>query len=78
MYEQMVVCVCAGIFMVLIFSQGLAWEFSAETLAILFVQVCMACFAFKTTHTVLDALCILALYPISLLMVAALEAAGFD
>jgi Ca2+/Na+ antiporter len=68
---------CLGIFMMLIFTQGLAWEFSAETLAILFVEICVAAFAMKTTHTTFDAFCILALYPISLFLVAGLEAAGY-
>lgn len=64
--------------MLLICTQNLAWEFFAETATILFVQLAMAYFAFKKTHTVLDACLILALYPLSLALVAALEAMGWN
>jgi hypothetical protein len=67
-----------GIFMLLICTQSLVREFFAETFSILFVQVVMALFALKTTHPILDACCILALYPLSLAIVAGLEAAGWN
>jgi Ca2+/Na+ antiporter len=69
---------CTGIFMLLIFTQGLAWEFSAETVSILFVEIAMALFAMKPVHTVFDGFLILLLYPFSLLLVSWLESMGFD
>lgn len=67
-----------GIFMLLIWTQNLAWEFFAETLTILFVQVIMAMMALKKTHTVMDGFLILSLYPLSLGMVAFLEYLGWN
>lgn len=69
---------CTGIFMLLIFTQGLAWEFSAETVSILFVEIAMAFFAMKSVHTIFDGFLILLLYPLSLLLVSWLESMGFD
>jgi Ca2+/Na+ antiporter len=68
-----------GIFMVLIYTQSLAWQYLAETLAIVFVQICLFLFVVtKTSHTLLDGFLILALYPLSLLFVALLESMGWD
>ena len=64
--------------MTLVATQGLAWEFFAETLTILLVQLVMAAMALKNKHTLLDAFAIISLYPLSLVMVALLEAAGWD
>lgn len=64
--------------MVLIWTQNLAWQFFAETLTILFVQVIIALLALKSKHTMTDAWMILALYPLSLGMVAALERMGWN
>jgi len=69
---------CLGVFMALIFFKGLAWEFSAETLSILFVQIVMAVYSFKDKHLFIDAILILTLYPISIVLVAGLEAIGWD
>eukprot|EP00981_Chlorochromonas_danica_P003949 scaffold748_cov176-Ochromonas_danica.AAC.3 len=67
-----------GIFMLLICTQSLVWEFFAETLSILLVEVVIAIFALKKTHTILDAFLILSLYPLSLGFVAGLEAMGWN
>jgi hypothetical protein len=64
--------------MMLVATQGLSWEFFAETLTILTVQFCMAYFALKSVHTPLDACMILSLYPLSLAMVYTLTAYGWD
>lgn len=64
--------------MMLVATQGLSWEFFAETLSILLVQIIMGMFAFKSTHTMLDATLILSLYPLSLACVYILEAYGWD
>ncbi len=67
-----------GVFMMLVCTQNLSWEFFAETLTILVVQFVMAFFAFKRVHTLFDGALILSLYPLSLLMVYTLEAYGWD
>lgn len=64
--------------MLLICTQSLAWEFFAETLSILLVEIAIGIMAFKKTHTMFDAYLILSLYPISLVIVAVLEAVGWD
>ena len=67
-----------GIFMVIIFFKDLTWTYFAETASILFVIGCVGMMALKKTHTVLDGYMILSLYPLSLLLVAALEAMGWN
>jgi Ca2+/Na+ antiporter len=68
-----------GIFMVLIYTQSLAWQYLAETLSILFVQICLFFLVItRRTHTVLDAWIILSLYPLSLVFVAVLESLGWN
>mmetsp|Transcript_15141 Transcript_15141/g.25256 ORF Transcript_15141/g.25256 Transcript_15141/m.25256 type:complete len:499 (-) Transcript_15141:249-1745(-) len=67
-----------GIFMLLVATQGLSWEFFAETLTILLVQFAMGYFALKSMHTMADAFMILSLYPLSLALVWFLEANGWD
>jgi len=69
---------CLSIFMFLIYSQGLSWEYFSETSSIIFVQVVMWCMAHKKKHTFKDALVILALYPLSLLIVACCTWMGLD
>lgn len=69
---------CLGVFMYLIVFQNLAWEFSAETAAILIVQIVVAFVSMRKTQSVLASLLTLALYPLSLLLVAVLEANGWD
>lgn len=68
----------AAIFMLLIVVKGLAWEYFAETLSILVVQIIMVGYAQKKTHTMFDAYCIIALYPLSLVLVYCLELIGWD
>ena len=67
-----------GVFLFLIYFRNLAWEFSAETSAVLFVEVVMAFMSFRNTHRLLDALVVLSLYPLSLVIVAYLESIGWD
>jgi hypothetical protein len=47
--------------------------YTAEVIAILFVQLAMVFFACKKVNTLLDGYLILALYPISLVIVVVLE-----
>merc|ERR1711991_803787 len=60
---------CLAIFLALIYFQKLKWMFSAETISILFVQLCMMYFALKKTQRLLDGFLVLSLYPISLALV---------
>ena len=69
---------CLAIFMALIYFKGLAWKYSAETLAILIVEVAIAVIAMQQTQKVWHALLALALFPGSLVLVSTLEANGFD
>ena len=64
---------CLLIFYALIYFQDLYWAFSAETMAILFVEIAMMYFAWKSTHRLFDAICVVALYPTCLLLVFLLE-----
>jgi hypothetical protein len=67
-----------GIFTILVYSQGLAWRYFAETLAMLVVQCLVGFYALKSCHTLLDGVLILCIFPLSLVFVAWLEAAGWD
>ena len=67
-----------GIFMILIFFKSLAWTFFAETFSILLIQCIVAWYSRKDVHTMFDGYCILALFPLALVVVATLEAIGFD
>ena len=69
---------CLAIFMALIYFKELAWKFTAETLAILIVEACIACLAWQSTMKMWHACLALVLFPISLLFVAMLEAHGID
>jgi len=64
---------CLGIFLCLIFGKGLIWEFSAETIVIVAVQLVLFGFSQKKTHNLVDASIILALYPLSIVFVYVLE-----
>ena len=63
---------CVAIFMALIFAQDLYWAFTAETIAIVLIEIVMLAFAYKQTHTVLDGAMVLCLYPITMTIVALL------
>jgi hypothetical protein len=67
-----------GIFMILIYFKSLAWTFFAETFSILLIQVVVAWYSRKEVHTLFDGYCILSLFPLALVIVATLEAVGFD
>jgi len=63
-----------GIFYALVYFRGLAWEFSAETMAILFVTwIVCGLGAFKTTKQLFWAIPDICLFPFSLFLVWALE-----
>jgi len=64
---------CLGIFLALMYFRHLPWEFSAETISILLIEVCMAYYSLRTTYRVLDGLVILSLFPLAILIVHILE-----
>jgi len=65
---------CLGIFLVLVYVQGLAWKFTAETISILFVEIVMFILVSSTkVQKLAHAFFVLSLYPISLLLVWFLE-----
>eukprot|EP00929_Paragymnodinium_shiwhaense_P055271 TRINITY_DN276_c0_g1_i1.p1 TRINITY_DN276_c0_g1~~TRINITY_DN276_c0_g1_i1.p1 ORF type:complete len:584 (+),score=194.12 TRINITY_DN276_c0_g1_i1:106-1857(+) len=70
---------CLGIFLALIYVQGLAWKFTAETVSILLVQLIIFFIVVsKNYQTMFDACVILSLLPLSLALVYVMEANGFD
>jgi len=69
---------CLCIFMGLIYFRGLAWQYTAETAAIVIVQFIMAYLVQKPVMTTKIALVVLAIFPASLIFVALLGALGFD
>eukprot|EP00968_Pinguiococcus_pyrenoidosus_P004563 scaffold301_cov243-Pinguiococcus_pyrenoidosus.AAC.68 len=58
--------------------QRLAWQYTAETISILFVQFAVGLLALIPVQRVYLACFVLLVYPIALGLVAGLEAAGFD
>jgi len=69
---------CLGIFLALIFFKNLVWEFSAETISILLVEVALFFVAQIKTHRLYHAAIILSLYPASLFTVWLLERLGLN
>ena len=69
---------CLAIFMALIYFKGLAWKFSAETLTILIVEILVAVVAIQPTQRLVHAVVLLAMFPASIVLVASIEAIGFD
>jgi Ca2+/Na+ antiporter len=65
---------CLAIFMGLVYCSGLAWQFTAETISIIVVQIIVGVIVLlKRVQTLLDACLIFGLYPLSLLFVWFLE-----
>ncbi|KAG7367165.1 flagellar calcium-binding protein [Nitzschia inconspicua] len=69
---------CLSIFMALIFFRGLAWQYSAETISIVLVELMMAVMVRSPVMTAGRALFVLSIFPLSLVLVAGLEYIGFD
>merc|ERR1712209_18234 len=67
-------CFTTGIFLALIFCRGIAWQFTAETIVIILVEVLIGVTVlFKPKQLLYDALIIFSYYPLSLVVVWALE-----
>jgi Ca2+/Na+ antiporter len=69
---------CLSIFMGLIYFRGLAWQYTAETIAIVVVEFFMAWIVQREYLTALQGIYVLMLFPLSLVFVAVLEKLGFD
>lgn len=69
---------CLSIFMGLIFFRGLAWQYTAETISIIFVEIVVAILVQSKYMTFLRGMLVLGLFPLSIAVVAGLEAIGFD
>jgi Ca2+/Na+ antiporter len=69
---------CLSIFMALIYFRGLAWQYSAETISIILVQFGMGMWSLKNKMSAFTAMIVLALFPLSVLLVALLEYFGMD
>lgn len=67
-----------SIFMCLIFVRGLAWQYTAETIAIVVVEFIMAYLVQSEVMTTKTAVFVISIFPLSLVLVAALEYLGFD
>jgi len=70
---------CLGIFYLLIYMQGLAWKFTAETLSIVVVQLLVGAMVLKQNRqSMMYGIIVFCLYPLSLVLVYVLEANGID
>jgi Ca2+/Na+ antiporter len=65
---------CLAIFMgIIIFRNGIVWQYTAETAAIMLVEIVVGILALKSNMTYLDGFIILGLYPGSIALVYILE-----
>jgi len=69
---------CLSIFMGLIYFRGLAWQYTAETIAIVLVQLLIYLMTRGDTMTSGSGLIIIAIFPLSIAFVAFLESFGID
>jgi len=69
---------CLGVFLMIIMVRQLPWVFTAETTAIIVVELIAAILAFRTTQGWWETACMGMLYPLSLVIVAGLESYGID
>jgi Ca2+/Na+ antiporter len=64
---------CLAIFFMIIWKQQLTWNYTAEVTSIIFIEIVVGLFALKTTQKVLDATVVLMMYPLSLVIVWAMQ-----
>mmetsp|Transcript_44640 Transcript_44640/g.94993 ORF Transcript_44640/g.94993 Transcript_44640/m.94993 type:complete len:574 (+) Transcript_44640:293-2014(+) len=69
---------CLSIFMALIYFRGLAWQYSAETISIVLVQLVMGVWSLRAKMSTSTACIVLSLFPLSVMFVALLEYLGLD
>lgn len=69
---------CLSLFLFLVYAKGLKWEFTAETVCIIAVELAMFCIAIRREHPMWTAVLVGSFYPASIALVKAMEAAGLD
>lgn len=69
---------CLSIFFLLIFFRGLAWQFTAETISIVTVEVILGALVQRSSMSLATGLFVMSIFPLSLVLVATLEYFGFD
>eukprot|EP00560_Eucampia_antarctica_P008000 CAMPEP_0197831748 /NCGR_PEP_ID=MMETSP1437-20131217/11889_1 /TAXON_ID=49252 ORGANISM="Eucampia antarctica, Strain CCMP1452" /NCGR_SAMPLE_ID=MMETSP1437 /ASSEMBLY_ACC=CAM_ASM_001096 /LENGTH=477 /DNA_ID=CAMNT_0043434799 /DNA_START=351 /DNA_END=1784 /DNA_ORIENTATION=+ len=69
---------CLSIFMALIYFRGLAWKYTAETVTIVLVIYFVGFMTRGKVMTTMKALIILCVFPLSIVLIAGMEAVGFD
>jgi len=69
---------CLAIFMALIFFRGLAWQYTAETISIILVQLIMGVWCLREKMSSSTAIIVFTIFPLSVLFVALLEYLGLD
>lgn len=63
-----------GIFFAVMIFQNLAWEFTAETISMVVIQILMGIVVLRSTHQrILDGLLIVSFYPLAMILVGVLE-----
>lgn len=67
---------CLMIFMSFIVFRGIAWEYTAETVAIIVVQIAVGFLASRPKQRMIEAFVVFSLHPLSILLVALLEHLG--
>jgi Ca2+/Na+ antiporter len=69
---------CLSIFFLLIFFRGLAWQFTAETISIVTVELVLGFLVQRSSVSLATGLFVMSIFPLSLVLVATLEYFGFD
>jgi Ca2+/Na+ antiporter len=69
---------CLSIFFLLIFFRGLAWQFTAETISIVTVELILGALVQRSSMSLLTGFFVMSIFPLSLVLVATLEYFGFD
>jgi len=69
---------CLCIFMGVIYTRGLAWQYTAETAAIVIVQFIMAILVQNKVMTSVMGLAVISIFPLSLVFISTMEYFGFD
>lgn len=69
---------CLALFLFLVYFKDLKWEFTAETVCIIAVEMAMFFIALRRSHPMWTAVVVALLYPAALGLVNGMEAAGLD
>merc|ERR1711862_421901 len=69
---------CLSILLGLIYFRNLVWEYTAETIAIIIVQLLMLVVTRKDSMRMLDGIYILFIFPLSIVLIVTLEYFGLD